>query len=76
MSTNPVLGAALHLLQYLSRAALVKASAYSRTLPVFKLDLYRRSAKTGRFKIFTSQITKTGRRGKKEQWRKKVGCQI
>lgn len=50
------------MLQYLSRAALVKASAYSRTLPVFKLDLYRRSAKTERL-----NITKTGRRGKKEK---------
>ncbi|KAK8552327.1 hypothetical protein V6N13_120737 [Hibiscus sabdariffa] len=31
---NPVFGAALHLLQYLSNAALVNASAYSNTLPV------------------------------------------
>lgn len=44
MSTNPVLGTALHLLQYLSSAALVKARAYSNTLPVFKLALYKRSA--------------------------------
>jgi len=44
MSMKPVLGAALHLLQYLSKAALVKASAYSSTLPVFKLALYKRSA--------------------------------
>lgn len=43
MSKNPVLGAALHLLQYLSRAALVKARAYSRTLPVLRLALYSRS---------------------------------
>lgn len=43
MSMKPVLGAALHLLQYLSNAALVKASAYSSTLPVFKLALYKRS---------------------------------
>lgn len=60
---NPVLGAALHLLQYLSRAALVKASAYSRTHPVFKFDLYRRSAKPEKL-----SITKTGRRGKIEEW--------
>jgi hypothetical protein len=40
---KPDLGAALHLLQYLSNAALVKASVYSRTLPVFKLALYKRS---------------------------------
>lgn len=44
MSMKPVLGAALHLLQYLSNAALVKASAYSSTLPEFKLALYKRSA--------------------------------
>ena len=44
MSTNPVLGIALHLLQYLSNAALVNSSAYSNTLPVFKLALYKRSA--------------------------------
>lgn len=41
---NPVLGAALHLPQYLSRAALVKAREYSSKLPVFRLALYRRSA--------------------------------
>jgi len=45
MSINPVLGGALHLLQYLSSAALVNASAYSSTLPVFRLALYKRSAK-------------------------------
>jgi len=39
MSMKPVLGAALHLLQYLSNAALVKARAYSSTLPVFMLAL-------------------------------------
>jgi len=39
MSMNPVLGAALHLLQYLSNPALVKARAYSSTLPVFMLAL-------------------------------------
>lgn len=44
MSMNPVFGAALHLLQYLSNAALVNARAYSNTLPVFKLALYKRSA--------------------------------
>lgn len=44
MSMNPVLGAALHLLQYLSSAALVKARAYSNTLPVLMLALYNRSA--------------------------------
>lgn len=50
MSMNPVFGAALHLLQYLSKAALVNARAYSNTLPVFKLALYRRPAAQGRYK--------------------------
>lgn len=44
MSIKPVLGAALHLLQYLSSAALVKARAYSKILPVFMLALYSKSA--------------------------------
>lgn len=48
MSMNPVFGAVLHLLQYLSSAALVKARAYSSTLPVFMLALYKRSATIGR----------------------------
>lgn len=43
MSMNPVLGGALHLVQYLSNVALVNARAYSRTLPVFMLALYKRS---------------------------------
>lgn len=47
MSMNPDLGAALHLQQNLSNAALVKASAYSNTLPVFMLALYNRSATKG-----------------------------
>lgn len=71
MSMNPVLGAALHLLQYLSRAALVKASAYSRTLPVFMLDLYRRSAQEDS-KYFTNQVIETRKRGQTEEWTSEV----
>lgn len=44
MSMKPVFGAALHLLRYLSRAALAKARVYSSTLPVCMLVLYKRSA--------------------------------
>lgn len=49
---KPVFGAALQLVQYLSNAALVKARAYSSTLPVFKLALYNKSATTRRFDQF------------------------
>lgn len=45
---NPVFGAVLHLQQYLSSAALVKARAYSSTLPAFMLAVYKRSAAKGR----------------------------
>lgn len=73
MSINPVLGAALHLLQYLSNAALVKARAYSSTLPVFMLALYRRSATKGRHQNHQNETEKHKEAGKQNMM---IGIQI
>lgn len=58
MSTNPVLGTALHLLQYFSKAALVKASAYSSTLPALMLVLYNKSATNLKHRIIAEGNSK------------------